>query len=40
MNGDDEDEEEKDEDEEFLSVVKKKFDRRKDRVKTLSMDDF
>jgi hypothetical protein len=25
---------------EFLSVVKKKFDRRKDRVKTLSADDF
>jgi hypothetical protein len=25
---------------EFLSIVKKKFDRRKDRVKTLSVDDF
>ena len=24
---------------EFLSIVKKKFDRRKDRVKTLSVDD-
>ena len=25
---------------EFLSIVKKKFDRRKDHVKTLSADDF
>lgn len=25
---------------EFLSIVKKKFDRKKDRVKTLSVDDF
>jgi hypothetical protein len=25
---------------EFLSIVKKKFDQRKDRVKTLSVDDF
>jgi len=25
---------------EFLSIVKKKFDLRKDRVKTLSVDDF
>ena len=25
---------------EFLSIVKKKFDRRKDRVKTLSVEDF
>ena len=25
---------------EFLSIVKKKFDQKKDRVKTLSVDDF